>query len=198
MANEIFNNHIVYDNYIELRVEGLTRGRELSDAYFLVLGSESRDAFYPIALSRDGYDMILAALKKRDFRCSRLMNSLASRVGMSMTGVRVMQPRNGETSAMIDFRIVSELVSVSAPVAEATVAALEAKSPIYVHRTLFEQQNRLPHSGNNMSIPVTAMGNGLLEQAMRSAVEEDNFELAILLRGELQRRGTEEGTHSEG
>jgi len=187
----------MYDDYIELGVEGLTRGRELSDAYFLVLGAKGGGALFPIALSRDGYDKIFAALKNRDFSCSSLMHRLASRVGMSMTGVRVMQPHNGVTSAKIDFCLVSETVSITAPVAEAIVAALEANAPIYVQRVLFERQNHLPHAGNNMAIPITAMGNGLLEQAMRSAVEEDNFELAILLRGELERRGAEGHTGRE-
>lgn len=187
----------MYDGYVELRVEGLTHGRELTDAYFLVLGAESRDAFFPIALSREGYDKILAALNHRDFTCSRLMNRLAARVGMSMTGVRVMQPHNGETQAKIDFGIVSEVISITAPVAEATVAALEARSPIYVPQMLFEQQIRLPHSGNNMSIPITAMGNGLLKQALKSAVEEENYELAILLRGEIERRETDRGESNE-
>lgn len=182
----------MYDNYVALRVEGLTRGRELSDAYILVLGTKSHDSLYPIALSRDGYQKIFAALNSHDYTSSHLMHLLASRVGMSMTGIRVMQPHKGETFAMIDYELLNETVSIIAPIAEATVAALETMSPIYVLRTLFERQNRLPHNGGNMAIPITAMNNGLLEQALESAVKEDNFELAILLRGELERRENEE------
>lgn len=193
--SETANNHDMYDKYVELRVEGLTRGRELSNAYILVLGSENHDAFYPISLSHEGYKKIHAALNDHDFTCSHLMHRLANRVGMSMTGIRVMQPHNGDTNAMIDFELINEIVSFSAPIAEATVAAIETKSPIYVQRALFERQNNLPHTNENMAIPITSMNNSLLSQALESAVKEDNFELAILLRGELQRRKAQDGTN---
>lgn len=178
----------MYDNYVELRVAGLTRGRELSDAYILVLVATGSDIVYPVLISHDGYDKIFAALNNNDFTSSHLMHRLARRVGMSMAGIRVMQPHNGETNAMIDFQLFNESVSLSAPIAEATVAAIEANAPIYVQRSLFERQSKIQHSGNNVALPITAMSNNLLEQALESAVSEDNFELAILLRGELKRR----------
>lgn len=178
----------MYDNYVKLKVQGLTRGRELNDAYILVLGSEEHSSFYPVPISSEDYKKIHAALTQRDFTCSHLMHQLASRVGMSMTGVRVMQPHHGLTNALIDFELINEVVSINTPIADATVAALETKSPIYVQNQLFERQTSLPQSGNSMALPITAMGDSLLVQALESAVEEENYELATLLRDELKRR----------
>lgn len=36
----------MYDNYIELKVEGLTRGRELKDAYILILRERRANAYF--------------------------------------------------------------------------------------------------------------------------------------------------------
>lgn len=181
----------MYDNYVKLKVQGLTRGRELNDAYILVLGSEEHTSFYPIPISSEDYKKIHAALTLQDFTCSHLMHQLANRVGMSMTGVRVMQPHNGLTNALIDFELINEIVSIHAPIAEATVAALESKSPIYVQNVVFKRQTSLPQSGNSMALPITAMADNLLEQALQSAVEEENYELASLLRDELKRRDSD-------
>ena len=46
----------MYDNYIELKVEGLTRGRELHDAYILVLREKQGEQFMPILIDQAGYD----------------------------------------------------------------------------------------------------------------------------------------------
>ncbi len=82
----------MYDNYIELMIEGMTRGRELQDAFILVLREKEGKRFLPILIPHNGYDMIANALKHKDFTCSKLMNKLAGRVGMTMIGVRLMQP----------------------------------------------------------------------------------------------------------
>lgn len=37
----------MYDNYIELKIEGLTRGRELQNAFILVLREVEGERFFP-------------------------------------------------------------------------------------------------------------------------------------------------------
>lgn len=178
----------MYDNYVELKIEGLTRGRELRDAYILVLGAKDDNRYYPVLVSHEGFRQISAALNGHDYTCSHLMNRLVTRVGMSLIGVRLMQPHDGETHALIDFELVNEVVTLSAPVAEAIVAALEAGAPIWVQRALFDSQTQHHGPGGNMALPISAMADQLLEQALRSAVEEENYELAGVLDGELKRR----------
>ena len=48
----------MYDNYIELIIEGMTRGRELQDAFILVLREKKGKRFLPILIPHNGYDMI--------------------------------------------------------------------------------------------------------------------------------------------
>lgn len=187
----------IYDDYVELKIEGLTRGRELRDAYILVLGAKDGSQYYPVLVPREGYDQLNAAINHDDFTCSHLMHRLASRVGMVLKGVRIMQPSGGTTRALLDFELINEVVTFSASAAEGVVAAIEVQAPIWVRRPLFETQTQLHGSGGNMALPLSAMADQLLKDALRTAVEEENYELASVLDRELKRRSEGLADHSE-
>lgn len=184
----------MYDNYIELKVEGLTRGRELKDAYILILREREGERIFPVLIDEEGFNMIMQAMRNKDYTCSHLMVKLASRVGMTPIGIRLMQPANGKTQALIDFELVNEIVSITTPIAEAVVTALETRSSLWVQRTTFERQTRMNKNGSsqNMALPITAMSDKLISDALQAAVKEDNFELATILRDELNKRKDKE------
>lgn len=183
----------MYDNYTELKIEGITRGKDLQNAFILILREKNGSRFFPVLINRQGYEMVLGAMKDKDYTCARLMNKLANRVGMTQIGVRLMQPHNGETKALIDFELINEVVSIQTSAAEATVAALEMRSSFWVQNDIFEKQSKLQQPGQqNMALPVTAMNNELLKAALQGAVNEENFELASILRDELNKRDIEE------
>lgn len=184
----------MYDNYIELKVEGLTRGRELKDAYILILREREGERIFPVLIDEEGFNMIMQAMRNKDYTCSHLMVKLASRVGMTPIGIRLMQPANGKTQALIDFELVNEIVSITTPIAEAVVTALETRSSLWVQRTTFERQTRMNKNGDsqNMALPITAMSDKLISDALQAAVKEDNFELATILRDELNKRKDKE------
>lgn len=188
----------MYDNYIELQVEGLTRGKELQDAYILVLREKKGEQFIPILIEQAGYKMIMSALRNNDFTCSHLMVKLAARVGMVPIGVRIMQPANGQTRALIDFELVNEVVSITTPVAEAIVTAIETNSALWMQCQAFERQAKVNSSGGqNMALPITAMNDKLLNEALKAAVADDNFELAAILHQELSKRHSNPTTNSD-
>lgn len=184
----------MYDNYIELKVEGLTRGRELKDAYLLILREREGERIFPVLIDEEGFNMIMQAMRNKDYTCSHLMVKMASRVGMTPIGIRLMQPANGKTQALIDFELVNEIVSITTPIAEAVVTALETRSSLWVQRTTFERQTRMNKNGGsqNMALPITAMSDKLISDALQAAVKEDNFELATILRDELNKRKDKE------
>lgn len=184
----------MYDNYIELKVEGLTRGRELKDAYILILREREGERIFPVLIDEEGFNMIMQAMRNKDYTCSHLMVKLASRVGMTPIGIRLMQPANGKTQALIDFELVNEIVSITTPIAEAVVTALETRSSLWVQRTTFERQTRMNKNGGsqNMALPITAMSDKLISDALQAAVKDDNFELASILRDELNKRKDKE------
>lgn len=181
----------MYDNYIELKVEGLTRGRDFQDACILVLREMDGEHFFPVLIDPCGCDKIRKALQNKDFTCSHLMVKLATRLGLLPIGVRLMQPANGQTNALIDFEFSNEVVSITTNVADAVVAAVETNTALWVQRRIFERQTELNNSSGetqSMALPITAMNDKLLADALQSAVDDDNFELASILRDELNKR----------
>lgn len=180
----------MYDNYIELKIEGLTRGRELKDAFILILREKAGEHIFPVLIDEEGFNMIMQAMRYKDYTCSHLMVQLATRVGMAPLGVRLMQPANGKTQALIDFELINEIVSITTSVAEAVVMTLETRGSIWVQRNVFERQTRMNKNdgSQNMALPITAMSDKLINDALQAAVKEDNFELATILRDELNKR----------
>lgn len=179
----------MYDGYIRLSIQGLTRGKELAEAYILILKAEDETGFVPILIDERGFKLVCNAMQEHDFTCSHMMNLLADRVNIPMTGVRILRPSGGKTMALVDFQMIDQLLSITVPIAEAVVAALEKGLPIWIDRNAFERQAKLNSPSNDsMALPITALSNDLLEKALQGAVDEDNFELATILRDELNRR----------
>lgn len=180
----------MYDNYTELTIEGITRGKELKDAFILILRKKDSIGAFPVLIDQKGFYDIMKALKEKDYTCSHLMHQLAGRVGMTMIGARLMQPANGETKALLDFELVNDVVSIAVPVAEAVVASLEAHTSLWINNEAFERQTRAQQGKGveQMALPLTAMSDKLLQEALDNAVAEDNFELASFLHNELTRR----------
>ena len=117
------------------------------------------------------------------------MHQLAIRMGIVPMGIRIMRPGKGETQALIDFALTNEVVSIAVPMAEAVVAALDMRIPLWMERTQFEKQTIRQPSNDSMALPLAAMTEQLLEEALQAAVEEENFELAGILHDELKKRG---------
>lgn len=186
----------MYSNYTELTIQSLMRGTQLRGAYILLLSAKDGSGFYPILLDKLGFLKVGRALNHHEFASTRLMNRLAGRVGMSMTGARITQAVSGQTRALIDFELGNEIVSIPSEAADAVVAALETNRSVWVSTKAFEQQKRMDPGDGKMALPLSAMNVNLLQEALESAVTEDNYELAIALRTELEKRNKKDVENS--
>lgn len=178
----------MYDEYIELTIQGITRGKELEDAYILILRAAKEDGFFPVLIDKHGFETIYEAMQNHDYTCAHMMNLLAERMCVPMQGMRILRPSDGKTMALVDFQCSDQLISITVPIAEAIVATLEKNKSIWVDKAMYERQIKFNPSDQSMALPITAMNKELLENALQSAVKEDNFELASILRDELNKR----------
>ncbi len=178
----------MYEDYKQMILEGLTQCRDFEDTYILLLREKEGHRFLPVLINGDEYQTIYRAVRENEYPNTRLMNRLATRLGMPLMGIRVMVPANGHTNALIDFDRNGELVSIQAPVDEAVAAAHEVKAPIWVPAAELDLRLKMPNEEGKMSVPINSMSNELLETVLREAVEHDNFELATVLRDELRKR----------
>lgn len=178
----------LYADYVGTHIEGLTRGVSLRDAFIVVLRGVQEAQLFPLLIDREGFDRLTGALKHKDYTCSRLLLKMADRLRLTLLGVRIMQPHNGQYLALIDFAEGEALKSLTTSLADALVVALQSKATVYVKSSAFKVQKPSDAPSHSMALPIHAMGTPLLEEAMRGAVETDNFELATILRDELKKR----------
>ena len=66
--------------------------------------------------------------------------------------------------------------------------ALTYGCPIYIRSQLFEQQYVRELGEGVVSFPINALSLELLEDVLRTAVENENYELASQIRDEIKRR----------
>lgn len=178
----------MYSNYVELSIEGLTRGKEWRKAFLLMLRQKDGSALLPLLVPEEGYKRVMKAVHGGDYTSTELMNRLARRVGMRLLGGRVMQPLNGTSQALLDFGLINEVVSLAVPVVDAVVAAMEMNVSLWMEKGMFENMTRFMKEENAVALPMGGISNEMLSDFMQTAAGEDNFELASMLRDELARR----------
>lgn len=182
----------MYENYVELHFVGITQGREPEGVYVIVLQEPVGRRLYPVLTDEVGYNQVVAAIDRQDFTPTRLMVKFIKRLGFRIQGVRLLRPSNGRNMAMLDFRRGEEAVSISATVSEATLAALQSHCSFWVNRELFQVYVNIHPVPGAMTVPLHGMSNTLLRNALKAAVETENFELASMLRDELSQREADE------
>lgn len=95
--------------------------------------------------------------------------------------------KDGQYKAMLTDTKTAFSAKVRA--SDAVLLSFISSIPLYMERTLMARQSVpfTPNSGG-MSIPVNAISDEMLRQALDNAVKEENYELASHLRDELNRR----------
>lgn len=83
-------------------------------------------------------------------------------------------------------------VNISANVPDGVMIALSSNIPVRMGRKLFEDVSGINDNSNKVKIPLSLLPRNIIENRLAKAVENENYELASLLRDELKRRDTQE------
>lgn len=83
-------------------------------------------------------------------------------------------------------------VNISANVPDGVMIALSSNIPVRMGRKLFEDVSGINDNCNKVKIPLSLLPRNIIENRLAKAVENENYELASLLRDELKRRDTQE------
>ena len=62
------------------------------------------------------------------------------------------------------------------------------QASFWVQKDVLAHQVNFTNTSDRMTLPISAMNDKLLHDALQAAVDEDNFELASILRDELKKR----------
>ncbi|MCI7309654.1 MAG: UvrB/UvrC motif-containing protein [Prevotella sp.] len=95
--------------------------------------------------------------------------------------------KDGEYQALLYN--VETLQPIPVHAADAVLLSLMGNLPLYISTSLFDKQSvKYDVAAFGVSLPVNAISQEMLEEALAKAVREENYELASHLRDELERR----------
>lgn len=179
-------------NFINLVPLGLTRGSKLNDVYILILREMLGMRCMAMIVSPEEFKMISAAMQGEKSELARVMRNTLDTFGIKLhCAVFHNNTTNNEYCAELLMQQGGDVRSVRQGIGAATVLAMELNVPLQVSRQYFDTMTGGAVHGNGtveVRVPFTAMDKQLLEEAMREAVKNDNFEMAQALRDELRRR----------
>ncbi|MBO7273061.1 MAG: bifunctional nuclease family protein, partial [Bacteroidaceae bacterium] len=81
-----------------------------------------------------------------------------------------------------------DFTGVDSRTSDAIAIALRAEVPIYIREELLNRMCIRDERNGAISIPITAADENTLRAAMENAVKEENYELAMKLKEELDSR----------
>ena len=177
------------ENYIEIIPHSLTRGTQLSTAFILLMQEKGGERFLPIILQEKENELVELALEKRLFPTIKAMLQLAQTLRIDFEFIVLSHDRDGLLKASVMFLQDNRYRSITYPAVTGVLIAIANRIPILVPRSVFNSQFSKQAAQGNVAIPIVAMSNELLREALQASIVDERFELSRLLTDELARRG---------
>ena len=117
-----------------------------------------------------------------------LFGSLTNAFGIQMQYVLIERIDDGTFYSSLYYSQNDESVCIDSRTSDAIAIALRAKAPIYIREDLLNRMCIRDERNGAISIPITAADEGTLRAAMENAVKDENYELAMKLKEEIDAR----------
>lgn len=117
-----------------------------------------------------------------------LFGSITAEFGIELQHVLIDNISDGTFHAKLCYRQGADIRVVDARTSDAIAIALRAESPIYIEEELLNRMCVQDERNGAISIPITAADENTLRMAMDNAVKEENYELAMKLKEEIDSR----------
>lgn len=179
---------------VELVVDNIFAKSSDNRAYMLMLRERNGLRRIVIALGLAEAQSILFSIKKTNTvrpLTHELFNSFANAYGIKMDHVLIHRIDDGVFCSTILFDKDNELRALDARTSDAIALALRAGAPIFMPAHLLNRTCIHDEQNGAISLPLEVVDEKALRKAMNNAVQEENYELAKVLKEELDSRHTE-------
>jgi bifunctional DNase/RNase len=195
------------EDKIRLSVLGFSFNQSQSGTYGLVLAEEDGLRRLMVVIGTPEAQSI--AFKLQGSMPPRplthdLFQTLLSRFGIQLLEVVIYKYENGVYFSKIILRQGMEVTELESRTSDAIAIALRVKSPVFTTESIMREQavvfdenamddNKSEDEKDNLALDYSLLNEEELESLLKDAVEGEDYELASLLRDELQRKkdGTE-------
>ncbi len=176
---------------IELVVSDILSKTSDDRAYVMIL--RERDGFRKILVAIGFVEAQAIAFALKGIETKRpithdLFKNFANAFGATMQCVTICKVSDGTFYSNMLFRQGEELREVDARTSDAVAIALRLKAPIYIDEELLNRVSIRDEWGGAISVPITIADTETLRNVMDKAVKEENYELAMKIKEEIDSR----------
>lgn len=177
-------------NKIPLRYSGLTQLVDSSNLYFIILENMEKNRHIAIVCNEDvehELSMRLAGKVNTTNWLPEVLCTLNPMMSYEHYEVLINGIVDGEYKVYLISK--DDLSYTSIRASDAILLALVAKLEIYIEEKLFNQQScAININKERVALPINALNSDMLNSALKRAIALEDYELASLIRDELNKR----------
>lgn len=185
---------------IELIVTDILCKASDDRAYVMILKERDGDRKIMVAIGVNEAQAIAFALKGIETKrpiTHDLFRSLADALGATMTCATIGKVSDGTFYSQLLYRQGDAVCQIDSRTSDAVAIALRAGAPIYIDEQLLERVAIRDVCSGAISVPITVADIDTLRTVLDRAVKEENYELAMKIKEEIDSRTKENNTTNE-
>lgn len=176
---------------VELFVSDILCKASDDRAYVMILKEREGKRKIMVAIGVNEAQAIAFALRK--FETKRpithdLFHNLANALGATLTCVTIGKISDGTFYSQLLYRRGDEVHQIDSRTSDAVAIALRSEAPIYIDEALLERVAIRDEWNGAISVPITVADIDTLRIVLDKAVKEENYELAMKIKEEIDAR----------
>ena len=183
------------ENLIELKIHDMSSTLYPADAYALVLEEVDGGRKLPIIIGHQEAQAIKVMMLK--YQPPRplthdLFRTLTLQLGATLKQIVIYKAKDGVFYSYLYFDKEGEEIKIDARTSDAVALALRYKCPMYTTKDIMDIEHLHDMGEGKFSVPITSVSMQMLEEALQSAIDKEEYELASQLRDEIRKRKEKE------
>ena len=183
------------ENLVELKIHDMSTTLYPADAYALVLEEVDGGRKLPIIIGQQEAQAIKVMMMK--YQPPRplthdLFQTLTMHLGATLKQIVIYKAKDGVFYSYLYFDKEGEEIKIDARTSDAVALATRYKCPMYTTQSIMESEHLHDMGEGKFSVPISSVSLQMLEEALQSAIEKEEYEQASQLRDEIRKRKEKE------
>ena len=183
------------ENLVELKIHDMSTTLYPADAYALVLEEVDGGRKLPVIIGQQEAQAIKVMMMK--YQPPRplthdLFPTLTMHLGATLKQIVIYKAKDGVFYSYLYFDKEGEEIKIDARTSDAVALALRYKCPMYTTKDIMDIEHLHDMGEGKFSVPITSVSMQMLEEALQSAIDKEEYELASQLRDEIRKRKEKE------
>ena len=183
------------ENLVELKIHDMSTTLYPADAYALVLEEVEGGRKLPIIIGQQEAQAIKVMMMK--YQPPRplthdLFPTLTMHLGATLKQITIYKAKDGVFYSYLYFDKDGEEFKIDARTSDAVALALRYKCPMYTTESIMESEHLHDMGEGKFSVPISSVSLQMLEEALQSAIEKEEYEQASQLRDKIRKRKEKE------